>query len=139
MGTHKTDSVISAHANAKNAENIRVFPSTPKSLFFYNQPRIKAMMQKDAFHNLLLLVAKVAQARPKLPPMLIAKNLGKLQRLAVTLHGRYGEGADPDKVKGLEQHAVALGSELNTWVTSTGRDRGSALTLNLDGVELNIF
>ena len=45
-------------------------------------------MDKPALHNLLFLVALIAQLRPRIPPETIAKNIGKLQRLAVSLAQR---------------------------------------------------
>ncbi len=94
------------------------------------------MINTESYHNTILLAARLAQARPDVLPYSIARNLGKLQKLAVSLHARYSEGATNDL---LEEHAKALGQEIKVTVRPTRKARGNALAIGIDGAEYGIF
>ena len=93
-------------------------------------------MEKEQLHNLTNLIATVAQARPAVNANTIARNLSKLQRLAVSLHYCYAEAREGI---GLEAKARALGEEISATVAPTKSATGNALLLNLDGAEYPLF
>ena len=84
------------------------------------------------------LVARVVQARPYIFREIIERNIGKLQRLAATLH-KINKEREEEDTSHFERKAKALAQELGADCLSTGKARGAALRLYLDGRYFDIF
>ena len=105
-------------------------------------------MQKDQLENLLALVSIVTRHNPKLYPVVIARNLAKLQRLSVTLRKRYeatcsypwaNEEKYLNQTEKYERKAQELGQEIGLVIDHQQDPRGCALWFTLDDREHVIF
>ena len=67
------------------------------------------MPSREQIENMLAIATIVTRERPGLAPLLIARNVGKLQKIAITLQR---ERAPNDKAKRLAQRALELAREL---------------------------
>lgn len=101
-------------------------------------------MMKQQVQNLLLVAVSVAQKRPHVAPGNIATNLGKLQRLAVSLKKRWETTAEYEwaqtadyakQTRKLEDKVTELGDAIGVGVM---RD-GMSLSFDLYGHQHRLF
>ena len=104
-------------------------------------------MQKEQYENLLTITAIVSRQSGH-APVLVARNLAKLQRIAVSLRKRYEaacsyQWADNDayraRTASLQQKAVMLGQEIGLDIKHQEDPRGAPLSFTLRGGEHRIF
>lgn len=104
-------------------------------------------MQTHQIENLLSLAVLIARARPEAKTHEIPIALGKLQRLATSLHKRYEAACNYDwactpeyeaRTGRLETKAEEIARGLNIRLTHQRDPRGWPLVLDLDGHEYRI-
>lgn len=105
-------------------------------------------MKKDQVENLLLIAVKLGQAMPSKHPVDIARNLGKLQKLAVSLRKRYENMCNYQWASGdvfeahtsrLEKRVIELSAELGVKSDAQRDPRGASVCLKLGTVDYWLF
>ena len=102
-------------------------------------------MQTHQIENLLSLAVIIARARPEAKTHEIPIALGKLQRLAISLHKRYEAACNYDvgleylrRTEALEQKAQSLATSLGLRLECQRDPRGAPIILDVDGHEYRI-
>ena len=85
------------------------------------------MPSREQIESMLTIATIVTRERSALAPMLIARNIGKLQKIALSLQR---ERAPNDKAKRLAQRAIELARELGGGLREAPEGRALLFTLN---------
>ena len=98
-------------------------------------------MKNEQIKNIHNLIARAAQSKTSMDPELIAKNLGKMQRIASDLPKRYLHSipGEVSKARRLEDRAVSLGAELGLEVYPSHTGIGAPLKIIIDAIEYGVF